>query len=216
LRPLPDWYICTGPHAKTLFLKTSRLISGDKVKSGYIIKNVSILSKAVKIPRKHVLVALDGFESTAVFLDWIFDAALTNKGIEFVIRFHPNTVPERILGQCQKVMPSNVRLSSENLQDDLSGSLCVLYRHSSLSVQALINGIPAVYVDVDSPLNGDPLSDFPVPKFAVHNANGLRVVLESLEKPGQFGVRAYELARDYFKAPPEDISVNFAECMGSY
>ncbi|MDD4907505.1 MAG: hypothetical protein PHJ00_00425 [Candidatus Omnitrophica bacterium] len=216
LKPGPDEYICVGPYSKELFLRIGREYKEASVKSGYMIKRIPRAIGKNDRKEKNVLVVLDGISiaNTAAVLDWIFTAAQNAGDESFIVRFHPNISKDRALKQCVNTGPGNVAISNNSLERDLSSCKCVLYRHSQLGIEALLNRVPVVYMNINSPLLGDPLQGLDRWKYSVSSADELPRVLDKITKESESRTEnEYENARDfldnYFKIPPEDPSEDF-------
>ena len=131
-----------------------------------------------------------------------------------MVRFHPDIPPDRTLKQCINDIPDNVAISNNSLERDLAGCECVLYRHSSLGILALLNHIPVVYMNVDSPLLGDPFFGLDVLRYSVSSTSELLQVFDKIAEESADKIeREYENVRNflenYFKIPPTDPSEDF-------
>ena len=98
-------------------------------------------------------------------------------------------------------MPENVSLSNGNMQSDLDKSMCVLYRHSSVGIQAILCGIPAIHLNIDSPLCGDPLKELHSFKWSVNSEAELKAAIKEIEglKPEEVRAQRF-LAQDFLKS----------------
>ena len=216
LKPEPDVHICTGPYAKELLKKIGVRYSSSKLKDGCIIKDIPVIEKEKKRLRddRKILVALDGMDSTVILLEWILEHTRALNNFNFYIRFHPNVPVRRILSQCINDFPDNVKISNMDIMQDIESSFCVFYRHSSVGMQAILNGVPAVYLAVDSPLSGDPLEALSTYKWTVSSLSELISVIEEIkflsqnQRDNLLG-SAERFVREYFAAPVESSLISF-------
>ncbi len=201
VKPGPDRYICTGAYSKELLMRIGREYSNESVKEGCMIKNVSSSAAEGIHGGDCILVALDGVHNTFSVLDWVCSVAGNLKGYRFVVRCHPNISPDRTISQCIQNMPENVSLSNGNMQSDLDKSMCVLYRHSSVGIQAILCGIPAIHLNIDSPLCGDPLKELHSFKWSVNSEAELKAAIKEIEglKPEEVRAQRF-LAQDFLKS----------------
>lgn len=218
LKPGPDAYVCTGPYAKKLLQKVGVRYPSQKMTDGCIIKDIPEISKknGAGYNRRRILVALDGMESSIVLLEWILEHLKMLDDFIFCLRFHPNVPAKRIVSQCINRIPDNVEISNNSLMQDIEGSLCVLYRHSSVGMQALLNGVPAVYLGIDSPLHGDPLDEFTTYKWSVYSVSELAAALEEIkssapEQSDELPGAARKFLQGYFAAPSEGSLKSFID-----
>ncbi len=206
LKPGPNRYICTGSYSKDLFMRIGVGHSDKSVKDGCMIKNMPFCILERDNAGEYILVALDGVNNTSVVLDWIFIVALSLKQERFIVRSHPNISLKFILKQCINDVPNNVNISTGNLNDDIKKSVCVFYRHSSVGIQAILNGVPAVYLDIDSPLSGDPIKELNYFKWSVGSKSDFFTILQiiknlsSVEAREQLGKARFFLGK-YFAEP---------------
>ena len=72
--------------------------------------------------------------------------------INFVLRLHPLTSKRLVIKSCPELAtaPENFRISDADLEKDLFIASWVLYRGSSVVLNALTKNIRPIYVDVDS------------------------------------------------------------------
>ncbi|GAG80742.1 unnamed protein product, partial [marine sediment metagenome] len=133
----------------------------DKLRNGCILKEIPVVKKrnGIRNDNQNILVALDGVDTQIVLLEWVLEHAKALSDFKFYIRFHPNISAKRSLDQCINYFPDNVEISHKNLTQDIENSFCVLYRHSSVGIQAILNEVPAIYLAIDSPLSGDPIEE---------------------------------------------------------
>ena len=93
------------------------------------------------------------------------------------MRGHPNLPVKLLLKKTINNLPQNFSISYNTLEYDLCHCFCVLYRHSSIGLQSLINGLPVIHLNIDLPINGDPINNYMNAKFVVNDVNELNLAL---------------------------------------
>ena len=83
---------------------------------------------------------------------WLLAGARANGDIEFVLRLHPLTSKADVLRYCPELnsAPENFRISDATLQEDLEAASWLLYRGSSIVLNALVKHVRPIYVDADN------------------------------------------------------------------
>jgi hypothetical protein len=130
------------------------------------------------------------------------------RGYDVVLRAHPNVPLERLLGQCLNDLPDHFRRSDDDLETDIDRCFCVIYRQTSVGLQALMNGIPVIHLAIDAPLPCDPIMNLRSSKWTVSTPEGLlaavqEIVLLDARKIEEGVGAAKEYANDYFALPNE-------------
>jgi len=214
IHPCPEKIICTGTLSKELFSRIgnredSHLLSGCSLR--YIPRLDDVIEENKS---KEILVALDGVCSTVIFFDWLCAHADLFKKYIVKIRAHPNVPFEDIQAQSVQKLPDNFIISSNSLDDDIKSSFCVLYRHSSVGIQALLNGVCAIHLAVDTPLFGDPIEGLSAGKWVANNSSQLRTVLKKVyfldrEEKKRLVILASEEISSYFSKPTNELLDQF-------
>jgi len=121
---------------------------------------------------------------------------------------------KRLLDQCLCDIPDNFSLSDGDLKSDIESSFCVIYRQSSVGMQALINGVPIIHLDIDAALPCDPILNLKASKWAAGTPKGLLTALQEirlldngLDKASIRTAKKY--ARNYFRVPDEKNIIGF-------
>lgn len=153
----PDIFISTGIESASLFREVS-LLPNEVICDGSSFRDIAILKdKSRNKVSKQILIALDGVYSTVSVLDWICENKKVFDDYVFKVRFHPNVSFLEVKSQQLEKMPDNFIVSDSDLNTDIKESFCILYRHTSIGIQALLNDVPAIHLAIDSPLPGDPI-----------------------------------------------------------
>jgi hypothetical protein len=156
-------------------------------------------------------VALDGVWSSASVLNWLLEHTNVFKGFKVKLRGHPNIPINTLLDQCLYDLPDNFYITNQTLKEDIENSFCVIYRQTSVGLQALMNGVPVVHLNVDAPLDCDPIKDIEVLKWVAHNPEELRLALKEIDSLRKENIKKYsgivkKYAINYFN-PPDDNNI---------
>lgn len=106
------------------------------------------------------------------------ECALKNINLNFIWRLHPlMNFKELLNGNTRyKNLPSNIILSENSLDEDISNSGFVLYRGSTAVVKAVLNGLIPIYFGQESEMTIDPLYEQYKGKHVITNAIDLNLV----------------------------------------
>jgi hypothetical protein len=207
-RPEPDVLVATGPESKHLMVT----IGNRKPNTIYAACSLRYIpasdaKKMVHHVQSNILVALDGVRASVAILDWLFEHAEIIHDYKVTLRAHPDVPIDILLTQCLYDMPANFFLSDCDLKEDIERSFCVIYRQTSVGMQALMNGVPAIHLNIDLPLSGDPIMNLKASKWSVQTPEELLTALQEIHSLGEgkrdFMDIAKKYARDYFSALDE-------------
>jgi hypothetical protein len=183
VRPEPDVYICTGSYSKYLFAKignrkSSNIIPGCSLR--YVPSSIS-RNYSDKSTSAYILVTLDGVYNSAIVLDWLMEHSEKLNKFQIIIRPHPNVPLKFLLSQCINTWPGHFKISNSDLKRDIDNSYCVIYRQTSVGMQALLNGVPAIHLSIDLPLPGDPIMELKASRWVVKTSEELVNVLQKIQ-----------------------------------
>jgi len=214
--PCPDLLVTSGMETKKLLsncgdYENINILSGCSLRE---FPNINVSETLEDGADNTILIALDGTWSSVSFLDWILlNFKQLKDNYKIVLRGHPSVPVEGLLSQCvNNKLPSNFQISSGTLEDDLSRCFCVIYRQSSVGLQALMSAIPVIQLNIDSPLNGDPIENLHDCKWVVDNMDDLNISLKKItslqideKKSGM--IKAKQYSAKYF-TPPDHETLN--------
>lgn len=149
--------------------------------------------------------------------EFIYAAGLDKYPYKIYLRFHPQTPVQEVLKALSFKLPSNFVISqAASLSEDLKRAGVVLYTFTTVCLEALLNGIPAVYLDVNKPLDLDPLFECQHLKERAGRPEELKGKIDRL-----FGLQETEYTRslneargylkDYFYPVNEEALALFAQ-----
>ncbi|MBT4889506.1 MAG: hypothetical protein HON65_08140 [Rhodospirillales bacterium] len=187
---LPDQMITMGSYFFRLF--ESRKFPLERLSMGGSLRYETALSTAEKMTTKSTSqkngIVLAG---TSIDLDEALDlvgkAALALRAlpeVRLVVNFHPvvsNDFKARVESFVKKIAGSvakRVEFSNAGIQDLLPDASVLLYNGSGAAIDAILQGVPAVYVPLGGTISADKIPDH----LTIHAANEaeLQVVLQKL------------------------------------
>jgi hypothetical protein len=217
-RPTPDFFIATGPENKRLMVETGNH-DEESIQTACALRNIPNLGKLCSSKNKNstILIALDGVWSTAVVLNWFLENASILNEYDFIIRSHPNIPVGKLIEQCLYNIPENFSFSTTDLKSDFEKCFCIVYRQTSVGLQALMNGIPAIHLNIDSPLPCDPIENLRAGKLVVSDTNQLLSAIKEIKSLSEESClqamnEAKKYALEYFcERTDENINVFLKE-----
>jgi len=216
-KPEPDKIVCTGTHSKA-FLADVGNRDNEDLYGGCSLRDIPVAFKNSErqISSKMILIALDGALTTVTVLDWLIEHRKVFEGYNICLRAHPNVPIDKIMDQCLQLMPKCFVISRSTLEEDIKRSLCVVYRHTSIGIQALLNDIPVIHLAIDSPISGDPIQEMHKSKWIVHTLEELKCAIEEIAalvplKRTTLLNEAKNLVKDYLSSPTKDKLSQFIE-----
>lgn len=183
--PLPDAIVTTGPLVKEWLEREGNYPAG-MLKTGCALRQsspngaVQARNKSDRITNVLVVLAtsLDEYVNTLVFLEKAFSGST---GYEVRIRPHP-TIP---LESAVKIAPlSRTEFYSPStgpLMDALQWADVVLYASSTVGMEAVSLGIPAIYLDLGNFLDTDPMFGWSEFKWSVREPAELIDAIRKIE-----------------------------------
>ncbi len=153
--------------------------------------------KLNKTQQKTCLIIPDGFKTECYNLfKFSLSCARTIPGVKFIWRLHPLMNFDTLIKNYSefKNLPSNIRLSTDDLVLDIKHSSHILYRGSTVVINAITSGLIPIYFTQEDELNNDPLYEL---------KHGRAIVETTMEFQ-------YELERKYDKNTLEYI-INYGK-----
>src|SRR6185503_11437241 len=151
-----------------------------------------------------------GTEESVRILNFLYEGKMADYPHKVILRLHPQTQLKRVLGSLKVALPSNYEISTNlSVRDDLKRCGIVLCTWTTVGVEALHEGLPVIFLDVNPPLRIDPLFEVSTLKKNVSDAGKLRSTIEELlslkDKDYQTAfLRNREYVRQYFNPVTED------------
>lgn len=203
IMPLPDKIITMGKITKEILKKfgdysTVQLVEGCALRQEKTID----LPRIPRTGKKDIFVPLTiTVEDTVKVLNFLYEAGLGNSSFSVFLRFHPITPRKKVFAQIDFSLPKNFIISDGvSLEEEFKRSGVVLYTWTTVCLEAVLVGLPVIYLDINYPLNVDPLFDLPYLRRTVSKAEGLLEEISALLTLGQERYeQEYRQSRNYIE-----------------
>ncbi len=179
----PDVILTSGRVSATQLQSLDQL---DKVRISVIgsgrnmVAESSHLSHQREIDAVSCIVAPEGtMDECNLIFKFSLGCAKKNKDINFIFRFPPMININLLIKHNKKFrnLPDNITISEVSLLDDISRSNVILYRGSSVVIQAVVFGLKPIYLKVDNELTMDPLYEITEGREIVTNVEEFKLSL---------------------------------------
>lgn len=156
-------------------------------------------------------------EDTVKVLRFLFEAGLDRHPAKVYLRFHPTTPVQYVLDIFGHPLPDNFIVSDNPpLQIEMERCGVVLYTWTTVCLEALKMGRPVIYLDVNYPLEVDPLFECNHLRDICRKPDELIKKIEKMQSMGGDIYRtefkkAQEYLNDYFIPVNEQNVRNFIE-----
>lgn len=197
--PMPDKIITVGNITKATMERNGHYPK-NRIQSSCALRHEYIytLKKKERVRNNIILLALEGVYESYKFVNFVFEALCDNKDYRIKIRTHPERPFEKIKSKLNFNIQlyKNFSISTNNsVKDDLMESDILIYWGSTVSLEALMMGLPVVHVNLDDIINVDPLFDCKYLKWTVKNPEELADVISEI-----YGLSREDYEDQYSKA----------------
>lgn len=201
--PFPDTIITMGKRTEDI-MKRSGSYPKDIFTTGCALRQ-DYLTRAGILPRqtnKDVFVPLTiTVEDTARALKFLLESDLPDRPGKVYLRFHPATSIDKVMRRVARPLPGNFAISENPpIEEELKRCSVVLYTWTTVCLEAVKMGRPAIYMDVNFPFEVDPLFECPYLKRSVSSPKDLAPMIDGICGMDESSFRE-ELAgaQDYLK-----------------
>ncbi|HEY3248958.1 MAG TPA: hypothetical protein VGK88_11780 [bacterium] len=189
----PDLLVTCGARTRPLFITAG--LRPDRVAAGPALR-YTYLEAAAREPaaaRGQPVVLVAPGMTRGETVEMIATALLALGGhrtIELVVRLHPLAGDaDRLLAEALACcgltgLPENVRVSRRSLADDLQRAAVVVYRASTVGLEAAVLGIPVIHLASSLTFGVDRLDGHPLPRETARTPHELRRVVEDVMTRG--------------------------------
>jgi hypothetical protein len=157
-----------------------------------------------------ILVALCGVIETLPLVRYAIDQARSNRHVEFLMRAHPVLPFERLqlLIDDMNALPANIWVSrGGTVMEDVIKCDAVLYWGSSVALEGIRLGKPAIHFNQDDILSYDPLFDLADFKWVINAQNDIMNVFDQIRSmPDNMFEEQQDRARRYVIAYHNPVS----------
>ncbi len=202
--PTPDKIITVGDITEGALRKygcypENRIYSSCALRHEYMYK----LKKKKFTKNNTILVALEGVYECYKLVNFVFNALSGNKDYSVIIRTHPERPFDKIKKDlCFDIdFHENFSVSNQkSLKDDFSEVDILIYWGSTVSLEALMMGIPVIHVNLDDITNVDPLADWNHLKWTVRNVEELPYAITDIYDMSEHDyLSQYNKAKSYIE-----------------
>ncbi len=161
LTPLPDTVLTTGDVTKAWLAQEGHYPAGMRIKTACALRQGRSSQDGARERRRQlsrILVALatnlDEYVGTLAYLE---KAVVGSNGYDLRIRPHPTISLESAIDIAPLARRDFYSPSTGSLEEDLQWADVVLYASSTVGMEAVSQGIPAIYLDQGDFLESDPM-----------------------------------------------------------
>lgn len=201
--PLPDAIITVGEVPRDIMRQWN--FPADMLKIGCALRVLTHQEKLQPRKRaiKEILVALavgrDEYVKMLIFLENAF--AATGR-YDIILRPHP-VIPLNAALEIFKPKHLKYRVSMAPLEEDIELCDLVLYASSTVSIEAISMGKPAIFIELDDFFNSDPMFDMEMLKWRCGSAARLKELIDTIDEMSEeafCGMRekAFSYTKRYF------------------
>ncbi len=184
--PLPDRILTVGEIPKKILEKYGNYKTGDvETACALRFESLSEGSLCFRQNSRRILVALEGVPGVQPMVDYVIRQLANDHRYEVMIRTHP-VLPwnyfEKKFGYEISRIPNFKISHGSTLTDDLNWAGLVIYWGSTVVLEALKMGKPAIHFNIGSVLSFDPLFECHFLKWIITPEDSLSKVLESVDQ----------------------------------
>lgn len=200
LDTMPNNIYFTGQNTKKIFLEKANF-NPSKSKLDVIGYTRPIKYLKKENYNKILLFCPEGlYNETELMLKFAKKILNFYHNIKIIFRLHPEINKNLINFNFNDLVSDRFILSYNKLEDDLNLSSLLIYRGSSVCINALYNDVLPIYLKLDENINLDPL--FKVNKNIIHQPHDLDSYIKNLKKVDQLKDSISDLkiyADEYFE-----------------
>jgi surface carbohydrate biosynthesis protein (TIGR04326 family) len=201
--PLPDKIITVGNRPKKILEKYGN-IPGEIITEGCTFRYEYLLKKKPRRRKKNkkILVALPvDLNDSINIITFLLKAFEKNKAFTLKIKCHPLRPIEDIMSKSGLKLPNNFEvIKNKTIEKLLEEVDMFLYSDTASCMEALMLGVPAIFIDIDSLYEKDPLFECQYLKWTVKNKKDLiKVINEINNMSDKEFKRQQKLGRQYMK-----------------
>lgn len=181
--PLPDKIVTMGKRTQEIMKRFGNYPEGI-FSVGCALRQEYLFNLTI-LPRNRnggIFVPLTiTIEDTVKVLNFIFEAGLGQCSEKIYLRFHPATPIEKVIKMIRFSLPRNFIISDNApMLKEMERCSVVLYTWTTVCLEALNMGRPVIYLDVNYPLEVDPLFECDSLKDVCREPGNLIAKIEKL------------------------------------
>jgi surface carbohydrate biosynthesis protein (TIGR04326 family) len=213
--PLPDKIVTMGQITKEILQRFGHYPNLNIVEGCALRQERTLqLDKIPRGEKKNIFIPLTiAVDDTVRVINFIYEAGLGSYPYKIFLRFHPLTPRKKVIAQLKNPLPENFIISDTAfLADEFQRCGVVLYTWTTVCLEAVLVGLPVIYLDINAPLNVDPLFDLSHLKESVGSPGELLDKINGLLNLNQSNFeKLYHDSREYIRRylyPVTDSAMN--------
>lgn len=193
----PDIILVSGRAQKKQLEKNASLKNIQIAVLGSIrFNNANQIESLTNKKQQFCLVAPEGIKKEIeILFDFSLECAKLMPECQFIWRLHPHSEFNKVR---YSSLPENIMLSDQKLHDDLLQSQWILYRGSSVVIQAVIAGLKPIYLHISEEIKVDTIYEIQNWKSEVKSIKEFELTVR--QKKGIYS--------DYQKALKDCLDIN--------
>jgi len=201
--PIPDRIVTMGRVTKDIMERYGSYPAGI-LRTGCALRQ-EYMGSLTPFKRRRfnkILVPLNMIkDESASIMTFLFEAGLPEMDIRVIIRCHPGAPFDTFKDRLHFAVPQNFVIShNKSVAQDLEDTDMVIYTWTTVAVEAIKSGLPAIYLDILSPMYVDPLFECTALKKAIKKPGELLPAINGFyEMQDEAFYREQLLAQDYLK-----------------
>ena len=208
--PLPNKIITIGNKTKELLEKYGNYPK-NIINSGCALRYEYLFRKDLKHKSNHkkilVLLSVDVLETTNL-LKFIFKS-FKDQSFKITLKEHPLNPLKNILYHEHLNIPLNFKLSNKTIDYLLNDADIVIYCGTSVCIEALMIGIPVIYLDINEYYNCDPLFECSYLKWIAKKEDDIIRIINhiydmDITEFNKLQILAQEYVKNYFLPVTKD------------
>ena len=174
------------------------LREGCALRYEYLFKEKMIKRKLNKM----ILAALPiDIKNSLNLLNFLLKTFGKDQQISIKIKFHPLASPKKILSKLKNNLPNHFEIvGDKDIKELIRNIDAIVYTDTTVCMEALMMGIPAIFANIDNFYNMDRLFDCNFLKWSVKSKEELYKVIDDIYQMDDVEFQKQQkLARNYIK-----------------
>lgn len=209
--PTPDKIITAGKISKDILVNYCNYNS-DIVKEGCSLRFGYLYNITTKDNIKkdnNILIATSASITESIDILSVVCKTLKNEKFKLIFRPHPIISCKKIKEKFENEINSYLKISKNNIKDDLDKSDILIYTMTNLCLEALMYGIPVIYVDINDFYNSDPLFECNYLKWTIKKEDDILKIINyiydmNITEFNNLQILAQDYVKNYFLPVTKD------------
>ncbi len=204
LMPFPKKIITVGSEAKRILEKYGHYPAGI-LKSGCALRYSYLFNRPIKKIHSNIKKILIAFsidvDDSVRLLRFIYKSLKSFSGFEVFLKFHPVVPFTEITKFLNFPLPAQFQvIENKKIEDLLQEVDLLIYTQTTVALEAIMVGIPVIYVDISKYYNCDPLFECNPLHWLARNKDTLVKAIEEISNLDEVEFKKQQLdARTYIE-----------------